>query len=226
MTEELHEDTLSTGRILVHQDPDHAPSPERLQYRPQGAPLVDHFDAGPATEALGDRVEPGRVERTDDDREAVLGQAVGGAEDLPVAEVGGEDKRATVGSHRRMQMLEPVQANPRQGLVERRGQQPWQLDQCHPEMLGSAARESAALGFRQRRIGAAQIGEGDAAAPSKRGVREVPQTPAKPECHGERDVAGGRCEAAGGYAERRRRSLYSSTAIGISDSTITITTTT
>ena len=226
MTEEVHEDPLATGCILVQQDPDHAPSPERLQDRPQGTPLVDHFDAGPTTEALGDGIEPGRIERSDDDRETVLGQAVGGAEHLPVTEVASEEERPSVGAHGRMQMLDPVQANARKRLVERCRQEARQLGQCHPEMLGSAARKSATFGFGQRRIGATQVGEGDAAAPRKRGVREVPQTPAEPEGHGERYVPRGRRQAAGGYAERRRRSLYSSTAIGISDSTITITTTT
>jgi hypothetical protein len=97
-----------------------------------------------------------------------------------------------------MQMLDPLEANPRQRLVERRRQEPRQLDQCHAEMLGGAARESTSLGFRQRRVRASQVRQRDAAAARKHGVRKVAEPPAEPERQRKRHMAGGRREAAGG----------------------------
>ena len=93
-------------------------------------------------------------------------------------------------------------------------------------MLRSAARQAAPLRHRQLRVGTTEVGECDPAAARQPGVREVTQSPTEPERQRERQTADRRGEAAGGYADRRRRSLYSSTAIGISESTITITTTT
>ena len=93
-------------------------------------------------------------------------------------------------------------------------------------MLGSTAGEAASLRHRQLRVRATEVSQRDTTAARQPGVREVTESPTEPECERERQTAGRRSEAAGGYAERRRRSLYSSTAIGISDSTITITTTT
>jgi hypothetical protein len=226
VTEELHEHSLAAGGVLIHQDADHATPAERLQHRSQGASLVDDVDAGPASQPVGDSVQPGRIEWADDHGQTVVGQPVGGAQDLPVPEVSGEDERPPVSLHGRVQMLDAVEANPGQCLLERRRQKAGQLDQRHPEVLGRPPRESATVRDRQLGVRAAQVGEGDAPSTRHRGVHSVAQSPTEPEGEGQRHPTSRGRQAASGYAERRRRSLYSSTAMGISESTITITTTT
>jgi hypothetical protein len=107
-----------------------------------------------------------------------------------------EHERTAVRPHDGVQMLHALEANAAQRLFERSGQQPWQLDDGHSEVLRSAAGESPALTRRQLRVGAGEVGEGDAAAPWQRRIRKVTEAPAEPEGHRERDTAGGGGQAA------------------------------
>jgi hypothetical protein len=194
MAEEIDERAFAAGGILIHEDADHSTTPERFEHRSERATLVDQLHAGPAAEAVSHGVEPREVERSDDHRETVISESMGGAQDLPVAEVRREKERAPVRGHRRLEMLGALERDSRQRRLERIGEETWQLDERHAELLCGTAGKAPSFGQRELRVGAGEILKGDTPAARQRDVSEVTDTPAKPQGERQRDPAGGTCD--------------------------------
>lgn len=181
LPEEGHEHALPAGRILIQQDGNEAAATEGIQHRPQRAALVDQLHPGLAAHGLGLIIEDRRIERPDDDRGRIPGQAVGQGQILPVAEMRGENEGATVVAHDLVHVLAALERDLLQRRLQRSMQEPGKLDDGHAEVLPSLAGQPSTGALWQIGKGERQIGQSDPATPWQGQPGEIPETPADPE---------------------------------------------
>ena len=223
--EERDEHALAPGRILVQHHSHDAPVRQGAQHAPKRAALIDQLHARLPPEPFRQRVQRRRIERAHDDRERVARQPVGRGEQLPVAEVRRQNERPPTGRHDTAQVLEALETDRRECALERAPEGRRELDEEQAEVLEGAPADTPALGGAERGERDGEVGERHASPPPERDEREVAEPPPEP---GPR--AGGQPPDEGedrrqDQAARRRRSLRISTAIGITDRTITTMTT-
>src|SRR5262249_39256195 len=227
-TEERHEHALAARSVLVEEDADHAAAGQRAEDRSQGRPLVDQLDAELSTKSAGQHFQPRRIEGPDDDAEPVGRKPAGGGQKLPVAEMGGEEQRPAMAIHHRPEMLDAVDPHSGQDVGQRTRQQRDQLDDHRPEVLIGRATDPAPLLCGRSGKGLREVRQGDAATAGRQRVPEIAEPPA--------DVRGGARRQPVNYRAQRskryidgvdglRRSRRISMPMGMTDSTITISTT-
>ena len=143
--------------------------------------------------------------------------------------MGGQEQRAAVLVHDRLNVLEAVDANPSQGVLQGSREQRGELDDHESEVLKRATADPPAGIRGDVGEGAREVRERGLTAPGRQHVADVAQPAADPPGSTRREPAdsgGQRTERTVDGEDCLRRSRMISTAIGITDSTITTITTT
>src|SRR6185436_18310939 len=138
----------------------------------------------PAPEARRQVLEERVIERAHHDGQWHPGQDVGGGQELPVAEVGGEDEDPAAVSRRGLEVLESLHSNPREHDVGRTEEVAARFDQVHADVLERTAPEAPDLGGRSLPAEyAPEVVERHCPPARERPPEEIPQAPTGREAH-------------------------------------------
>jgi hypothetical protein len=146
------------------------------------------------------------------------------AQDLPIAQMTREHEGAAMAGHHAVEMLAAVHGDAGQEMIEGPAQHGAQLHDDEADMLAGAAAEPASLARGQLRERVLEIGQRHAATAGEGQIQEIAQTAAHPGGQRTGQVAQDPGHEAQEEADCFLRSRMISTTMGITDSTITITT--
>src|SRR5262249_36288751 len=141
------------------------------------------------------------------------------------AQVGREDERAPVLGHRILQMLQSDERDPREYSLRRGGHRRAELDEHQTEVAERLAADAAPLPRPHRREGQLEACHGQPAPTPEQEERETTHPAAQPRRRPSRKSCDGGCDGGKNQTDRRRRSRKISTPMGMTESTITTTTT-
>ena len=198
---------------------------EGAQDGPKRIPLIDELYPRPLPQTVGQHIEPCRVERPHDDRGRDAGQLVGQGEQLPVSQMGGKDEDSTVLGHRILEVFHSDEGDPRKYSLGWGGHRRAELDEHQTQMLERPAADSAAIGRRHLREGQPEVRHGQPSATCQRDEREITHPAAQPRRRPPGEAPDGGRDDGENQTDRRRRSRRISTPIGMTERTITTTTT-
>src|SRR5215467_15864922 len=151
---------------------------------------------------------------------------MGEGEKLPVAQMRGQNEDPPILGHRPSKVLQAHDLDSREDLVERRIHRGAQLHKHEPQMLKGSAADSPPIDLRHLGKRHFEVCQRQTAPARERYVGQIPESAAQPRRGEPRKPPDDARESGEDYADRRRRSRRISTKIGMTDSTITTTTTT
>jgi hypothetical protein len=105
---------------------------------------------------------------------------MGESQELPVAQMGGEDEDPSVLGHRHSKVFQAHDLDPREDPLERRIHRGAELDEHESKVLKGPAADSPAIGFRHLWERHFQVRQRQTAAAREGHVGQIPESAAQP----------------------------------------------